>query len=98
MIGNAYYKIYYVLRGLARFATVQYERPNADNVDVSFMHLTNYSINKLSSDFKHGTESGDQNGSKRKLSQVFQQISEKFNIEINDLWEKVSIISGSEFH
>ncbi len=32
--------------GLARFCTQKYKRPTAANLDASFMHLTNYSVNK----------------------------------------------------
>jgi hypothetical protein len=33
--------------GLARFATVPYASPSAANLDQQFMHLTNYSLNKV---------------------------------------------------
>jgi tubulin polyglutamylase TTLL6/13 len=38
--------------GLARFATVPYEEPKNSNMRNMFMHLTNYAINKESSDYK----------------------------------------------
>ena len=34
--------------GLVRFATELYEKPNKNNLDNLYMHLTNYSINKFS--------------------------------------------------
>ena len=49
--------------GLARFCTVKYDFPNSFNLDQLCMHLTNYSLNKTSSYFKH-SDSVD-SGSKR---------------------------------
>ncbi|XP_041928112.1 tubulin polyglutamylase TTLL5 isoform X2 [Alosa sapidissima] len=42
--------IYLYEEGLARFATVKYEQ-NTKNIKNQFMHLTNYSVNKKSSDY-----------------------------------------------
>ncbi|XP_061699472.1 tubulin polyglutamylase TTLL5 isoform X2 [Syngnathoides biaculeatus] len=42
--------IYVYEEGLARFATVKYDR-TAKNIKNNFMHLTNYSVNKKSSDY-----------------------------------------------
>ncbi|XP_072222230.1 tubulin polyglutamylase TTLL5 isoform X2 [Leuresthes tenuis] len=42
--------IYVYEEGLARFATVKYDRA-ATNIKNTFMHLTNYSLNKKSSDY-----------------------------------------------
>nr|XP_055029113.1 tubulin polyglutamylase TTLL5 isoform X3 [Misgurnus anguillicaudatus] len=42
--------IYLYEEGLARFATVKYDRATA-NIKNQFMHLTNYSVNKKSSDY-----------------------------------------------
>lgn len=44
-------RIFIYKDGLARFATVQYEPPNANNLENLFMHLTNYAINKESENF-----------------------------------------------
>jgi len=48
---------------LSRFATVKYNAPNDHNVDVVFMHLTNYSLNKYSQSYVPEPE-----GSKRWVS------------------------------
>lgn len=42
--------------GLARFCTVQYEAPSRANFKNQFMHLTNYSINKMSAHYVRPTE------------------------------------------
>ncbi|XP_052000925.1 tubulin polyglutamylase TTLL5-like [Xyrauchen texanus] len=43
--------IYLYEEGLARFATVKYDCANTANIKNQFMHLTNYSVNKKSSDY-----------------------------------------------
>ncbi|XP_071844450.1 tubulin polyglutamylase ttll6-like isoform X5 [Apostichopus japonicus] len=61
-------RIYVFNDGLARFATMKYTEPTNGNVDDVCMHLTNYAINKHSSDFVRN----DDTGSKRKTSTVNQ--------------------------
>ena len=77
--------------GLVRFATVNYEFPEEKNLNQIFMHLTNYSLNKKNDAYKftedkNNTDSGPTksagNGSKRKLSTVFNYMETKgYNIE-----------------
>jgi len=45
--------------GLARFCTEKYKQPTRDNFKNSYMHLTNYSVNKLSNDFIDETDVKD---------------------------------------
>ena len=45
-------KVYLFDEGMARFATKPYAAPKASNLKDVFMHLTNYAINKLSSNYK----------------------------------------------
>ncbi|CAL1542730.1 unnamed protein product [Lymnaea stagnalis] len=72
--------------GLARFSTVPYEQPNSKNMSETFMHLTNYSLNKKSSEFKISDK--DDEGSKRKMSAVFKQM-ERMGYDIGLLWVKI---------
>ncbi|KAK2111737.1 Tubulin polyglutamylase ttll6 [Saguinus oedipus] len=51
-------RIFVYNEGLARFATTSYSRPCTDNLDNICMHLTNYSINKHSSNFSRDAHSG----------------------------------------
>jgi len=37
--------------GLARFCTEDYQKPNNSNINNSFIHLTNYSLNKNNPNF-----------------------------------------------
>jgi hypothetical protein len=42
-----YAAVYVYDEGIARFATMKYEQPSAENVAARNMHLTNYSVNKV---------------------------------------------------
>lgn len=56
LVGIDPLRIYIYNDGLARFATERYERPDADNIDNLFMHLTNYAINKKHKEFKQNLD------------------------------------------
>lgn len=60
--------------GLVRFATIGYKAPSTENLHQTFMHLTNYSLNKRSSAYKHTTDNNQTDGSKRKLTSVWSQL------------------------
>ncbi len=76
---------------MVRFATVDYQTPNESNLDQIYMHLTNYSLNKKNQSYKHPKRDQDTDreeeedamtsssgqGSKRKLSKVFNYMSKK---------------------
>ncbi|CAF0814940.1 unnamed protein product [Rotaria sordida] len=74
-------EIYLYDEGLARFATVDYKAPSTENLHQTFMHLTNYSLNKRSASYKHPIDDKQTDGSKRKLSLVWKQLSEMFSKE-----------------
>lgn len=67
--------------GLVRFATVGYRPPSTENLHQTYMHLTNYSLNKRSAGYKHPIDDNQADGSKRKLSLVWKQLSEMFSKE-----------------
>lgn len=71
--------------GLARFSTVPYKSPSRKNMHETFMHLTNYSLNKRSKDFSH---SADDDGSKRTLSSVMSRI-EMDGHDSAQVWEEI---------
>jgi hypothetical protein len=60
--------------GLVRFATVEYQAPSNKNLHETFMHLTNYSLNKRSAGYKHALDENQVDASKRKLSLVWSQL------------------------
>ena len=51
---------------MVRFATVEYEPPNNKNINNTYIHLTNYAINKTNKNFKF-SENGLNEGHKRTL-------------------------------
>ena len=65
--------------GLARFATIDYEAPSCTNLHQTFMHLTNYSLNKRSATYKHAVRDTETDASKRKLSTVWIQLTKYFS-------------------
>ena len=67
--------------GLVRFATVDYKAPTSENLRQTYMHLTNYSLNKRSINYKHTIDEKQTDGSKRKLTLVWKQLSEMFGNE-----------------
>lgn len=74
-------EIYLYEEGLARFATVNYQRPTSKNLHEAFMHLTNYSLNKRSSTYKHAHDNQQTDASKRKLTLVWSQLRQSFTDE-----------------
>nr|XP_023419632.1 tubulin polyglutamylase TTLL6 [Cavia porcellus] len=77
-------RIFVYNEGLARFATTSYSHPCADNLDNTCMHLTNYSINKHSSNFIQDAHSG----SKRKLS-AFNVYMESHGYDVPQIWRAI---------
>ncbi|XP_008531052.2 tubulin polyglutamylase TTLL6 isoform X1 [Equus przewalskii] len=77
-------RIFAYNEGLARFATTSYSLPCTDNLDDVCMHLTNYSINKHSSNFIRDAHSG----SKRKLS-TFNLYMESHGHNVQQIWRDI---------
>lgn len=44
--------------GLVRFATVPYQKPTSDNIENTYIHLTNYAINKFNKDYEYNEGEG----------------------------------------
>ncbi|XP_053529219.1 tubulin polyglutamylase TTLL6 isoform X1 [Artibeus jamaicensis] len=77
-------RIFTYNEGLARFATTSYSHPCTENLDDVCMHLTNYSINKHSSNFIQDAHSG----SKRKLS-TFNKYMESHGYNVDQVWRDI---------
>ena len=65
--------------GLARLCTEPYRQPNAANMKNMFMHLTNFSLNKNSENYKAPDENflANNDTSKRLLTQLYQTLEEQ---------------------
>ena len=60
-------KIFVYREGIVRFATQEYVQTGLEN---RFIHLTNYTVNKVHSDFREATDIDDNSSHKRSLSVV----------------------------
>ncbi|XP_074653946.1 tubulin polyglutamylase TTLL11-like isoform X2 [Tubulanus polymorphus] len=79
-------EIYISKEGLARFCTSKYEEPTNENLADTFMHLTNYSLNKRSSNYVHTDTQHE--GSKRTSSSVFEDMA-RAGHNIEKLWRDI---------
>ena len=58
--------------GLARFCTEDYAFPSNSNINNHYMHLTNYSLNKMSPNYKHNEETEEiHDGSKMTMASLW---------------------------
>ena len=69
---------YLANEGLARLCTENYRQPTKENMKNMFMHLTNFSLNKNSDNYKAPTDDflKSDNGSKRLMSSLWKLIEE----------------------
>uniref|UniRef100_A0A182KD59 ATP-grasp domain-containing protein n=1 Tax=Anopheles christyi TaxID=43041 RepID=A0A182KD59_9DIPT len=77
-------RIFVYNEGLARFATNKYKEPCVTNASNTFMHLTNYSVNKYSRTFSNDDEAG----SKRRFS-TLNRILTAEGYDIAELWSNI---------
>ena len=67
-------KVYMYKEGLVRFATEKYKSTNIfsdkELMQNVFMHLTNYALNKCSSDYVQASSLDDETGHKRSLTSL----------------------------
>lgn len=86
-------RIYIYNEGLTRFATKPYAPPTKSNTGNTFMHLTNYSLNKLSESFSKDREKGSKrtfSSLNRILSRDGYDVAQLYN-EIDDIVVKTVI-------
>ena len=66
-----------------------YARPTGPNLKQSYMHLTNYAINKESASFIYNEDAReDDQGHKRSLNSVFGDL-EDMGVDIDTVWDKI---------
>ena len=79
--------------GLARFCTVKYKKPRPENFRESYMHLTNYSLNKKSRDFVDEEDVQDifepNRCSKRTLTAIYKQLEVEYAKKYPNIVEEV---------
>jgi len=79
--------------GLTRFGTKKYKRPNKKNIYEVYMHITNYSLNKKSEQFKDIASVEEESASKRKISTTLRQLRRKGkNVQSHWFWDEVDEI------
>ena len=82
---------YFYDEGLARFCTTKYRAPTKDNYSKTYMHLTNYSINKKNEDYVRPNEEeifDENNATKRSLQSLYQTLAEK-GIDVDQVKENI---------
>ncbi len=58
--------------GLIRLGTVEYEKPSSSNIKQTFMHLTNYAINKKNENYSFNVaKDADFAGHKRSVKRYY---------------------------
>jgi len=80
--------------GLARFCTVPYEKPTRENLKNDFMHLTNYSINKMSDAYVESDDFLEINGAtKRTFTSLFKSLREK-GVDVGTIQENIRKVAA----
>merc|ERR1719331_1668608 len=89
---------YLCKEGLARFCTAKYEAPTQANSGQHYMHLSNYSVNKRSSEFVKADDPFEVHtkASKRPLSTLIEQIAAAEAVEGRDFDEEALFRSFEE--
>lgn len=83
-------KIYLYDDGLTRFASEEYNL-NETNMSNRFIHLTNYSINKTSTNYQKNDNASNEEGSKWSL-QTLKNHMIKEKVDFNLVWSKIKDI------
>jgi hypothetical protein len=77
--------------GLARMCTEDYRQPTPQNMKNMFMHLTNFTLNKQSENYKACEDEfieGEEKGSKRLLSTLWKTLEEE-GCDVDEIKEKI---------
>lgn len=78
-------RVYLHTDGLARFASVRYSE-NAATLNDRYMHLTNYSINKLSANYTKNEDADSCQGHKWTLRSLWQYLEGSCGVDTERLW------------
>jgi len=89
VIGHEDTKAYICDEGLARFCTAPYEKPKRENFKKAYMHLTNYSLNKVSEGYTESTDVLHANeASKRSLASLFETMRSE-GVDTEAVWANI---------
>ncbi|VVC41200.1 Hypothetical protein CINCED_3A015863 [Cinara cedri] len=92
-------RLYLYDNGLVRFASVKYSS-DLNTISDRYMHLTNYSINRLSSQYTQNEDADACQGHKWTLKSLWSYMEKERKIEVKKLWESLAdlvvktVISG----
>ncbi|GIX60882.1 tubulin-tyrosine ligase family protein [Babesia caballi] len=79
--------------GIVRVCIHAYKRPDAENCADSFMHLTNYSINRHHEKFQRSVDLEDDIGHKRTLRSALETLNNAHGVDVDDVWRQMSTLS-----
>eukprot|EP00495_Collosphaeridae_sp_1-RS-2012_P003273 TRINITY_DN2715_c0_g1_i3.p1 TRINITY_DN2715_c0_g1~~TRINITY_DN2715_c0_g1_i3.p1 ORF type:complete len:525 (+),score=68.81 TRINITY_DN2715_c0_g1_i3:184-1758(+) len=80
--------------GLGRFCTTKYQTPTHRNIYQAYMHLTNYSLNKHSDNFKEQDVFNEEEASKRRISTTLKQLKKQGStISKISFWQEMDRIA-----
>ncbi|KAK2947739.1 putative Tubulin glycylase 3C [Blattamonas nauphoetae] len=89
-------------KGIIRFATVEYTKPTDENLENTFMHLTNYAVNKRNTSYiqaQSNSKSGDSkddgsepSGSKWSHQDYRKYLREKEGVDDEAVWHKICAV------
>ena len=86
-------RMYLFHNGLVRMCTDEYVKPTAENLGNTFMHLTNYAINKKSDNFMANDGEADGAGSKRSLRWFMEWVAgERGEEAAAGLWQRMGAL------
>ena len=75
----------------ARFCTEAYQRPNRNNLENTYMHLTNYAINQFANNYQQCEDEEGDSGHKRSLGAIL-NILKKEGCNPQDFMEEIKDI------
>lgn len=84
-------RVFIFHEGLARICTEKYVAPKASNLSISYMHLTNYAVNKHNENFianQNTSEESAEDASKWSLQQLAEYINGQGK-DWNAVWESM---------
>ena len=84
-------RIYIFDEGLVRVCTTKYAQPNQYNIEIPFMHLTNYSVNKENPSFVQNNEEDNDDAKKQSLGWLWAHLS-KLGHDTIAIWRGISDI------